>query len=71
MKSKKTYTVELNYNEIHVILNSLDEFVYNHPCLTQIKAIASVQDKLESLHWKHTKANRDKLLNRDPLQPKC
>ena len=65
LESEKTYPVELNYNEIHIILNSLDEFVENHPHLADIKAIASVQDKLEPLHWKHTKTVRDKLLNRE------
>ncbi len=61
LESEKTYTVELNYNEIHIILNSLDEFVENHPHLADIKAIGSVQNKLEPLHWKHTKKVRDNL----------
>lgn len=65
MESEKTYAIELNYRELHIILNSLDEFVDNNPHSADIKAIASVQNKLESLHWKHTEAVRDKLLNRD------
>lgn len=65
MESKKTYTLELNYNEIHIILNSLDEFVENNPRASDIEAIASVQDKLEPLHWKHTETVRDKLLKRE------
>lgn len=65
MKSEKTYAVELNYNELHIILNSLDEFVENNRHLADIEAIASVQNKLEPLHWKHTQAVRNKLLNRE------
>ena len=65
MELEKTYAVELTYNEIHIILNSLDEFVDNNRHLADIEAIASIQDKLESLHWKHTEAVRDKLLNRE------
>ncbi len=65
MESEKTYNVQLNYNEIHIILNSLDEFVENHPHLADIKTIASAKDKLEPLHWKHTQTVRDKLLNRE------
>ena len=36
----KTYTVELTYNEIHIILNSLDEFVDNNRHSADLKAIA-------------------------------
>lgn len=65
MESEKTYTVELNYNEIHIILNSLDEFVQNNPRACDPETIASIQNKLEPLHWKHTETVRDKLLNRE------
>ncbi len=64
-ESSKTYVLELTYNEIHIILNSLDEFVNNNPNLSNIEAIASVQEKLEPLHWKHTEMVRDKLLKRE------
>ena len=64
MELEKTYAVELTYNEIHIILNSLDEFVDNNRHSVDLEAIASIQDKLEPLHWKHTEAVRDKLLNR-------
>lgn len=46
---------------MHIILNSLDEFIGNNPHLADIEAIASVKEKLEPLHWNHTETVRESL----------
>lgn len=30
MKSEKTYTVKLSFNEMHIILQSIDEYIQNN-----------------------------------------
>lgn len=61
--SKKTYAVELTYNEIHLILNSLDEFLENNPNSISLEAIASIHSKLEPLHMNHNLSARLKLID--------
>lgn len=67
--SKQTYAVNLTYNEIHIILNSLDEFIENNrhwlvekqAPTTAEKSIVSIQNKLEPIHAKHNRIARQKL----------
>jgi hypothetical protein len=60
-KLEKAYVLQLTYNEIHLILNSLDEFLENNPHLREIKSVTSIQNKLLPLHLKHTQEVRDNL----------
>ncbi len=61
---KKNYTIEFDFNEIHLILHALDEFLVNNSNNYPEKTLATAYEKLEKIHWQHTKARRDKLLNR-------
>lgn len=59
----KTYSVELDFNEIHLILNLLDDFIENQNDLaSKTEAVGSISEKLEQLHWQHIKEARTKLL---------
>ena len=58
---QKEYDVKLSFNEMDLILRSLDLFVEENRPSVPFEVAASIQEKLEPIHREHIYAHRDKL----------